>query len=302
MCSKIVNYKRERYNMNITNNTDIFFIAGQWNWDAISTISNFILVGTLVCITWQYAKQIKEQTELMEKDRERNKILEGIQQVLTPSISILTSEIEGITNSTRMHFAQKFNEFFDRKRYYSYAFWDIMDEFTDLAEKLHSNDKFTDKLNTFYNKIKKEVTDNFERDGFNKRQHLIEMVNMFNKSNPEVLYNEKDTHTLYQLENICKNYIINKWDLSNNIPEASVSQINFLKQNKGELQKYIDIPKIKELYETIKETSNVLKKSDEDILERFGEIIKEYRKVYHFSEDEINPSIKQKRDFQNRRA
>jgi hypothetical protein len=48
---------------------DVFFNNGQLNWDAISTISNIILVAALVCITWWYAKQVKKQTEFMKIDR-----------------------------------------------------------------------------------------------------------------------------------------------------------------------------------------------------------------------------------------
>jgi len=48
---------------------EVFFNNGQLNWNAISTISNIILVGALVYITWWYAKQVKKQTEFMKIDR-----------------------------------------------------------------------------------------------------------------------------------------------------------------------------------------------------------------------------------------
>nr|CBH38219.1 hypothetical protein BSM_16960 [uncultured archaeon] len=51
------------------NITDVFFNNGQLNWGAISTISNIILVGVLVYITWRYAKQVKKQTGFMKIDR-----------------------------------------------------------------------------------------------------------------------------------------------------------------------------------------------------------------------------------------
>ena len=279
--------------MNITNNTDIFFNMGQWNWDAISTISNIILVGALVCITWQYAKQIKGQTELMEKDRERNKILEGIRHVLTPSINNLILEIDEITNGTRTHFGQQFNIFFDRKTYFSYAFWDIMEEFTNLPEKLHSNDELADKLNILYTKIEKEVTDKFESDKFHER--LTDMVNSFNRSNSDALGTE--TRALFVLKNICKEYIISEWDLSNNVPRVSEHENNFLKENKDELQRYKDLPIIKKLRKEIKVTSNELKKSNEDILEQFEKIITKHRKDYGFTEADMNPDITKERDF-----
>jgi hypothetical protein len=51
------------------NIADVFFNNGELNWGAISTISNIILVGVLVYITWWYAKQVKKQTEFMKIDR-----------------------------------------------------------------------------------------------------------------------------------------------------------------------------------------------------------------------------------------
>jgi predicted nuclease with TOPRIM domain len=280
----------ERYNMNIT---DFFVELEQWNWDAINTISNIILVGVLVCITWQYAKQVKKQTESMEKDRQKNRILEGIQHVLSPCIHGFKKEINEITNGTRTHFGQHFNIFFDRKTYFSYAFWDIIEEFTDLPEKLRANDELADKLNILYTKIEKEVTDKFESDKFNER--LTDMVNSFNRSNSDALGTE--TRALFVLKNICKEYIISEWDLSNNVPRVSEHGNNFLKENKDELQRYKDLPIIKKLRKEIKETLNELKKSNEDILEQFEKIITKHRKDYGFTEDDMNPDIKKERDF-----
>jgi hypothetical protein len=269
--------------MNITDN---FFILGQGNWDFIGTIINSILVGALVYINWKYLKKLNEQTELKEKDRERNKILEGIRYFLIPSIDMIEKEIDKITNGTRIeHFVQKFNVM---KGYYSYAFEDIIEKFTDLREKFHANDELAEKLNTFYSKYEKEVTNEFNNNKFN--ESLTNIINNYNRLNSDALIKENLFHS--DLKNICKVYIINQWDLSNNIPEASVSQINFLKENKDELQRYRDLPNIKELHKKIKETSNALKKSDKDILKRFKEIIKEYRKEYHYTEDEIKPKYR----------
>jgi hypothetical protein len=46
------------------NASDIFFNNGQLNWDAISTISNIVLVLALVIITGWYARQVRKQTIL----------------------------------------------------------------------------------------------------------------------------------------------------------------------------------------------------------------------------------------------
>ena len=47
----------------------IFFNNGQWNWDAINTMSNIILVAALVVITGWYAREVAKQTKFMKKDR-----------------------------------------------------------------------------------------------------------------------------------------------------------------------------------------------------------------------------------------
>src|SRR5665648_24351 len=80
------------------NITDIFLNTGQFNWDAINTISNIILVLALVSITAWYAIEVKKQTNLMVIGQKRNKILEEVQVVLTPTVDCLITEIEAIQN------------------------------------------------------------------------------------------------------------------------------------------------------------------------------------------------------------
>ena len=75
------------------NITDLFFNNGQLNWDAISTISNIILVLALVIITGCYAKQVKKQTELMEKNRVVKELVKEMDKLVAP----LYSKIENTT-------------------------------------------------------------------------------------------------------------------------------------------------------------------------------------------------------------
>ena len=51
------------------NITDVFYNNGQFNWDAISTIANSFLVLVLILVTIYYAREIKKQTQFIEKDR-----------------------------------------------------------------------------------------------------------------------------------------------------------------------------------------------------------------------------------------
>jgi hypothetical protein len=80
------------------NYTEILYNNGQLNWDAINTISNIALVTALVLITVLYAYEIRKQTRLMIKDRERNKVSEEVREVLTPAIEHIESEIDAIQN------------------------------------------------------------------------------------------------------------------------------------------------------------------------------------------------------------
>ena len=51
------------------NSTDVFFNNEQFNWDAVSVITNTILVLVLVFVTGWYAREVKKQTTFMKMDR-----------------------------------------------------------------------------------------------------------------------------------------------------------------------------------------------------------------------------------------
>jgi len=80
------------------NSTGIFCNNGQLNWDVINTISNIFLISALVLITGYYANEVRKQTRLMIKNRERTKVLEEVQDVLTPAINHIDFEINVIQN------------------------------------------------------------------------------------------------------------------------------------------------------------------------------------------------------------
>ncbi|HDN59456.1 MAG TPA: hypothetical protein ENG16_04160 [Archaeoglobus sp.] len=72
----------------MNNTTDIFFNNGQLDWNALSTITNTILVLALVIITWWYAREVKKQTEFMKMDR----AVEEMEKLVAP----LDSKIEDL--------------------------------------------------------------------------------------------------------------------------------------------------------------------------------------------------------------
>lgn len=277
------------------NISDIIFIVGQWNWNTI----NGILVFVLVLITGFYAWQVRKQTKSADKDRKRNKILEEVEKVLNPFINKMVEEIDTIDKcksfsySKQTGFGQKFNEFFDLKAKYSYAFRDIIDNTSSLKRllikyKLRSNDKLSNKLNGLYTKIDKELTTEFESEPkFDER--LKDMVHKFNQSHHKQQFETRE-RDLHDLKALCKEYIISKWDLNNVILTGTKRE--FLKENKDKLLKYIDLPMIKELRKEIENTLNPFKKSDEDLLELFNhEIKKKLQKEYSITDDDMGRGL-----------
>ena len=85
------------------NITEVFFNNGQWNWDAISTIFNTLLVGALVIVTLWYANQVKKQTKFMKVDRlvkEMDKLVASLYSKIGDNI-IFQKGAPGNIDSTR---------------------------------------------------------------------------------------------------------------------------------------------------------------------------------------------------------
>ncbi|NQE54143.1 hypothetical protein C5S29_11170 [ANME-1 cluster archaeon GoMg3.2] len=279
--------------------TKISYINGYLNWDAISTISNIILVAALLFITWLYARQVRKQTKFMELDRMRNRILEVVQYVLNPLIASLYSELETIKEgesfcySTQTGFGQEFSKFFNYEKDYSYAFRDILtfrdvSFFHKLRGELLSNDELSNKLNELYLKIVEEITNEFRIDKFKER--LKCMLNEFNQSNPDKI--ETDVRALNRFEELCRDYIICKCN-SHDVYKAETELIaNFMKKNKGELLKYRDLSRIDKLCKEIEEALKKFEESDRKLLERFQKRINKYRDEYRLNRKEISPFIR----------
>ena len=268
------------------------------NTEAISTISNIILVLVLVIITGWYARQVRKQTKFMEIDRMRNRILEVVRYVLNPFVASLDYELQAIKkgesfrHSTRTGFGQEFSKFFNYEKDYSYAFRDILtfrdvSFFHKLKGELLSNDELSNKLNELYSKIVEEITNEFRIDKF--EEHLKGMLNEFNLSNPDKT--ETDARALNRFEELCRDYIICKCN-SHEVYKAETELIaDFMKKNKGELLKYRDLPRIDKLCKEIEEALKKFEESDRKLLERFQKRINKYRDEYRLNQKELNPFI-----------
>jgi hypothetical protein len=270
--------------------TEIFVNDGQLNWDAIGVISNIVLATALVVITCWYAKKVSEQTALAVKDRERNKILVEVQEVLTPTIHHLKKEIEAIQNNKILwserggvgEFGPGYGGNETIKRLFNASIKDVIHKDTDLERKFIFHDDFRKKLNDLYGKIKKEViTSEFEAG-------LQVLVNKFNESGEGV----KLVDNFDEVKISIGYFIISKFTPERNT-DSSMPLHDFWEDYRIELLKFRDTPQIKELDKEIESILSQLKELDEKLLEKIGKIREEYRVKYNFTKYEIDPKLRE---------
>lgn len=281
------------------NITDIFFNNGQLNWDAISTICNIGLVAALVWITAWYAREVKRQTAIMVRDSERNKILEQVQDVLTPTIRFLKAGIEVIQDnkifwyrdtSGESRFDNGLSKLFEgNKREWNAALRDFIGKNPSLETKYHSHNALYDELKAFYAKIEGKV----------KTPELTERLkvlkNNFNESREEAYRLRAEVFD--ESEHIFVNYIINfKYPIKRS-PNTIDPCIDFWEEYRDELLKFRDTPQIKELDKEIEGVLSQLKKLDEALLEKIEAIREEYRLKYNFTKYEIDPKLRKEEEW-----
>ena len=275
------------------NTTDIFFNNGQLNWDAISTISNIILVAALVFITWLYARQVRRQTILMEKDRMKNKILEEIQDVLTPTINHLEKETEAIKKNEIFWYKSGEEGIFEElSKIYSYsgAFKDVFGKFPDLEEMFLSHDNLYGKLNGLYTEIEREIRTP------ELKERLENLLNTFYQSKREEAYERKLTENAYKLRDNEREgifwWIINDWTPKRAIHTLE-PRIDFWEEYRDKLLEFRNTSRVKELGKEIENRLNELKELDGDLLDKIKEKREKYREEHHFTKYEIDPKLKE---------
>jgi hypothetical protein len=278
------------------NITDLFLINGQFNWDAINTISNIILVLILVSITGWYASQVKKQTNLMIKNQMRNKILEEVNDVLTPLINNLTKEIEAIQNhkifwhhynSDVYGFNSGLTRFFHNEQYGSVKFIfskkingtlrDVLTNFSELESMLHSHDSLIDDLNKLYIEIENEIKIP------EIRERLLKMAQEFNKGKSASYRLKTEDPYLFFSE-----YIINIENMIKRTPNSIEPNIDFWEENQEELLKFRETYSITEIIGQIRNKLIQLNEENQINLEKVEEIREKYRKEYNFTDDELD--------------
>ena len=274
------------------------FTDGRLNWDAINTMSNLFLVSALVYITARYAGQVQRQTELMLKLQRRPKIIDEIQNVLTPTINHLDWEIKAIDMkdifwhrySEGCEFTSGLWKLFHDPPYGSiryshitqsnWALKDIIEKFPELKDMFSSHNLFIDKLNELYVEIEPHIMTQEIGD------KLKEMTRKFNerKEGPHKLMGKP----IDEPERYFGEYIINKYAIW--YPADIVGpQIDFWDENKKELLKFRDVPQIIEIDKNIVGILDQLKKLDGEILEKLENIRHECRTEYNITDKEIEP-------------
>ena len=283
------------------NSTEIFYNNGQLNWDAINTLSNIVLVAALVLITGWYVHEIRKQTRLMIKDRERNKVLEEVREVLTPAIEYIESEIDAIQNkkifwhrytSGGCGFDSGLRRLFYNTRYgavkylfggtSSWALHDILNKFSNLYSRFSSHDVLIDELNHCYEEIEKEI----------KTPELEERLEGMAR---EFLKEKSDTYRLAGSDYITNpfqfygEYLINLEYTIERIPDSIQLNIDFWEEYQDELLKFRDKPHIIEIHKQICKKLIQLKELDGKLLKKLLKIREKYRKEYNFVNNEIEP-------------
>jgi hypothetical protein len=270
------------------NATDILFNTGQLNWDAISTISNIILVTALVLITGWYAQQVRRQTILMEKERERKVILERVQDFFTPTIHSLEQEIRAIQENkiyyeiypNDISYIIGLSKLLPDKIDYGSTLFDIL-KYPNLKTQLVSHDRLYGKLNELYDRIRNEIL------GHEFKKRLRVLIEQFDEKRD--ISNQLTGDMRDKLEEICAMDIINKGILD----RTSAPYLDFWDQYKDELLRFRDSFQIKTLEGEIKDLLNQLKELDRVLLDKIKEKREKYREEYHFTKYEIDPQLKE---------
>lgn len=274
------------------NLSDIFLNNGQLNWDAIGAIINIVLVTALVLITYWYAKKVSEQTKLMVRNGERNKILEGVQDVLTPMINHLEGEIKYIQNNNILwskregvgEFGPMYGGNEPIKRLFnasSAVLKDVIHKYPELKSKFNSHDNFREKLSELYAEIEREVrTPEFE-------EQLRVLLRTFNESIEGAKLDNLDS-----VERSIGYFIISKFTPERST-DSPVTLHDFWEEYREELLKFRGTTQIKELDKEIEGVLSQFKKLDKGLLEKIEEIREEYCIKYKFTKYEIDPKLRE---------
>jgi len=276
--------------------TDFFYLSnGEYNWNAINTTVDGVLLLTLIGITTWYASQVKKQTNLMNKANKRIIVLDYIQKFLTPYSKELDGEIlrikennfkfdENFVENIRISKITWINKISDNKIGQGFAKNDVFREYPDLENLCSDHDELLDELIEIYEKIKETLENTIQIDC------LKDLVKQFNINQERLIERKADTLNSDALDDPIKyfiKYLIN-CEYYKKYGPGDENDIKFLKQFEVEIINCIKTD-LKELHEPEKIKLIQLRDKDTEIIKNIEQIIRDYRQEYSISENEIVP-------------
>lgn len=271
--------------------TDIFYLDnGQFNWDAISTISNILLVLALVFLTWWYASQVKKQTDLTIKDIERRPILDGVREFLIPVLGHLKNEIDNIKNHNLKFYKRDgistfswgvICKFSDKEYGIGFAKNDVFRNNPPLEQLFSNHDLLYDNLIEIYEKIKETLENTIQID---RLKYLVEQFNRNQKEEANKLKGDALNNPIEYFIYYFINYEYHKKHGSD-----GDYKVKFLKEFEELIVRCIESDELQKLRKDEQNKLNEFIGIDEKILEKIKEIIGDYHNEYNFMENEINP-------------
>ena len=260
----------------------IYLNNGELNWDAISTISNFILVSLLVVVAIYEAN---ERTKSMKKTQERIIVLDMIKNFLYPCLNEMESNIQKINNNeyywnqstvkSQISFIQKIR---DSTYGENYAKTDVFKKHHELETLCSEYDKLHDEIIEVHNKIKITIEDTADKDC------LIKILDKFIQETGTNLEEAKSDPVYYFIQELVnlKNFQENE----NDNLYSNKTKIEFIKFDR----KIIDCINTNEYKKLDKEKDEIIDLFADkinEIVEKCEEMIDYYRRSYHISEDEM---------------
>jgi hypothetical protein len=231
--------------------------------------------------------------------RMKTRIVNEIQEVLTPTKRSLEKEIDAIHKKDIFWHQQGEKERFgiswyqqgEKERFEnlfkiysdSKAFNDTFKQSHDLEKMVQSHDTLYDELDRLYSEIEREIsTHEF-------RTCIKTLLDKFNQSRVTPY---RLTWDYFEAETIFESYIINKRTLKRSLNTIE-PPIDFWAKYKDELMAFRDTYRVMVLDKEIENKISQLEASDKQILQTIAEKVEKYRVKYQLTEDDINSELQE---------
>lgn len=249
----------------------------------VSSFINILLIMALVLVTAYYAKKVRDQTELMRKDRERHQILDEVKKILSPSILDLERDIEALKKgSFRWFFRHTGEGVLGLGKLETYhvgkiALEDLINKNPRLGKAIAEHNKLIPPLEKELRKLAdKMITPEFQKEC---ETRAIE----FNRNNQEQVVGDLSKIHMQVLSNVINNRKILEKEEGHIEPFK-----DFYNENSENFFKIREDPPVKEKLNQINSAGGKVKEAKEELNKKLKEIREKYRKEYSLTEEELN--------------